>query len=200
MLTLYNCRPNSFDSSTDFHFLSCSKPSATVPRDQKQLILPSTLYFTAFLKVSSKVLISVYLFAFFYFHSVIRWNSKIHFIIIIIIVFSHQRYLIVFHWSLSDSKSPQVSGTLFCILAVLNNVVVWMASTRIPTSKSSSPFSNPLVTVRNAPITIGIIVTCIFHIFITSNLGGARGVMVIVVGNGHGDTRTNPGRDWLHFT
>ena len=28
----------------------------------------------------------------------------------------------------------------------------------------------------------------------------ARGVMVIVVGNGHGDTSSNPGRDWLHFT
>ena len=47
----------------------------------------------------------------------------------------------VFHWSLSDSKSPQVSRTLLSILAVLNNAVVWMVSTRPPTSKSSSPFS-----------------------------------------------------------
>ena len=46
----------------------------------------------------------------------------------------------VFHWSLSDSKSPQVSRTLLSILAVLNNAVVWMVSTRPPTSKSSSPF------------------------------------------------------------
>ena len=30
--------------------------------------------------------------------------------------------------------------------------------------------------------------------------GCARGVMVIVVGNGHGDTSSNPGQDWLHFT
>ena len=30
--------------------------------------------------------------------------------------------------------------------------------------------------------------------------GGARGVMVIIVGNGHGDTSSKPGRDWLHFT
>ena len=30
--------------------------------------------------------------------------------------------------------------------------------------------------------------------------GGARGIVVIVVGNGHGDTSSNPGRDWLHFT
>ena len=71
----------------------------------------------------------------------------------------------VFHWSLSDSKPPQVSRTLLSILAVLNNVVVWMVSTRPPTSKSSNPFSNPLVTVPNAPITIGIIVTCMFHSF-----------------------------------
>ena len=30
--------------------------------------------------------------------------------------------------------------------------------------------------------------------------GGACGVMVIVIGNEHGDTSSNPGRDWLHFT
>ena len=71
----------------------------------------------------------------------------------------------VFHWSLSDSKSPQDSRTLLSILFVLNNVVDWMVPTRAPTSKSSSPFSNPLVTVLNAPITIGIIVTCIFYSF-----------------------------------
>ena len=74
----------------------------------------------------------------------------------------------VFHWNLSDSKSPQVSRTLHSILAVLNNAVVWMVSTRPPTSKSSSPFSNPLVMVRNTPITIGIIVTCMFHNFFNS--------------------------------
>ena len=28
---------------------------------------------------------------------------------------------------------------------------------------------------------------------------GARGVMDIVVENGHSDTSSNPGRDWLHF-
>ena len=74
----------------------------------------------------------------------------------------------VFHWSLSDSKSPQVSRTLLSVMAVLNNVLVWMVSTRPPTSKSSSPFSNPLVTVPKAPITIGIIVTFMFHSFFNS--------------------------------
>ena len=74
----------------------------------------------------------------------------------------------VFHWSLSDCKSPQVSTTLLGILAILNNVVVWMVSSRPPTSKSSSPFSNPLVTVPIAAITIGIIVACKFHSFYNS--------------------------------
>ena len=33
--------------------------------------------------------------------------------------------------------------------------------------------------------------TYLFHLWI----GGARGVVVIVVGNGHGDTSSNPRRD-----
>ena len=33
--------------------------------------------------------------------------------------------------------------------------------------------------------------------FRTSVLGSQT---IIVVGNGHGDTSSNPGRDWLHFT
>ena len=43
-----------------------------------------------------------------------------------------------------------------------------MVSTHAPTSNSSSPFSNPLVTIPNAPITIDIIVTCMFHSFFNS--------------------------------
>ena len=35
---------------------------------------------------------------------------------------------------------------------------------------------------------------------LSSNCGGAHDVMVIVVGNGHDKTSSNPGRDWLHFT
>ena len=74
----------------------------------------------------------------------------------------------VFHWSLSDSKSPQVSRNFLSILAVLNNVVVWLVSTRPPTSKSSSYFNNLLATVPKAPITIDIIVTFMFHSFFNS--------------------------------
>ena len=74
----------------------------------------------------------------------------------------------VFHWSLNDSKSPLVSRTLLSILAVLSNPVVWIVSTRPPTSKFSKPFNNPLVIVPNAPITIGTIVTFMFHSFFNS--------------------------------
>ena len=33
-----------------------------------------------------------------------------------------------------------------------------------------------------------------------NNWSGARSVIVIVVGNEHGDKSSNPGRNWLHFT
>ena len=78
--------------------------------------------------------------------------------------FSHQ----AFHWSLSDCKSPQVSRTHLSILAVLNNAIVWMVSTRTPTSKSSSPFNSLFVTVPKAPITIGIIVIFMLYSFFNS--------------------------------
>ena len=35
----------------------------------------------------------------------------------------------------------------------------------------------------------------VFTIYKPFSGGGARGIMVIVVGNGHGDTSSNPGRD-----
>ena len=77
----------------------------------------------------------------------------------------------VFHWSLSDSKSPQVSRTRLRILVVLSTAIIWIVSTRPPTSKSSRPFNNPLVIVPNAPITIGTIVTLMFHSFFNSQQG-----------------------------
>ena len=74
----------------------------------------------------------------------------------------------VFHWSLSDSKSPQVSRTRLSILSVLSNAVVCIVSTHPLTSESCRPFNNPLVTVPNAPITIDTIVTFMFHSFFNS--------------------------------
>ena len=54
------------------------------------------------------------------------------------------------HWSLSDSKS-----------------IVWISISPF-ISKFSSPFTNPLVTVTRAPITIGITVIFMFHSFFSS--------------------------------
>ena len=89
-------------------------------------------------------------------------------ILLLIRVFHIRRKLMVFHWRLSDSKSPQVCRTLLSILAVFKNPLVWMVSFRPPTSKSSRPFYNPFVTVPKAPITIGIIVTFMFQSFFNS--------------------------------
>ena len=80
--------------------------------------------------------------------------------------FSHLCSLVVFHWSLSDSKFPQAYRTLLCILSNLNNVVVWIVSNRLLLSNSSGPLSNPLGTVPSALTTIGIShlhVTQLFH-------------------------------------
>ena len=74
----------------------------------------------------------------------------------------------VFHWRLNDSKSSQVSRTLLSILAIFNNAVVWIVPTRPPTSKSSRPFNTPFITVQKSPITIGIIVSFMFHSFFNS--------------------------------
>ena len=88
-------------------------------------------------------------------------------IIIIIIIYSF-RGLMVFHWSLSDGKSPQVSMTRLRIQAILSNVVIWIVSTCPPTSESLRLFNNPLAIVPKAPITIGTIVTFMFHSFFNS--------------------------------
>ena len=55
--------------------------------------------------------------------------------------------------------------TLLTILSGLNSAVVWMASTRVHISNSSSPFTNTLVTVPSVPFAIGITVTFMFNSF-----------------------------------
>ena len=94
-----------------------------------------------------------------------------HYYCLLFEAFLHQRWLVAFHGSLSDSKSYQVSRTLLSILADLNNVVVWMVTTRPLISMSSSLFNNPLVTVQRAPIIIGINVTFMFYSFSISKQG-----------------------------
>ena len=69
----------------------------------------------------------------------------------------------IFHWSRRNRECHQISRILISILADLHNTVVWMISTGPCIPKSSSPCTNPIVTVPNAPITIGITVTFMLH-------------------------------------
>ena len=71
----------------------------------------------------------------------------------------------VFHWSLSDSKSPQVSNTFISILGVLKNAVVLMVSVRLPIYNSSSPLTKPFGFVLCVPITVSTTINLIFHSF-----------------------------------
>ena len=48
--------------------------------------------------------------------------------------------------------------------------------------------TNPIVDLAQPPVIT-------FFTIMSPFLGGARGVIVIVVGNEHGDTSSNPGRD-----
>ena len=64
----------------------------------------------------------------------------------------------VFHWILSDSKSPLVFRTPLSNLNDLNNAIVWMISAHPPISNSSNPFIRPLVIVPSTTITTEITV------------------------------------------
>ena len=70
-----------------------------------------------------------------------------------------------FHWSLSDSKFPQVSWTLLSILTDLNNAVLWIVSVLL-ISSSSDPISKIFGTIPCAPNIICITVTLIVHNFL----------------------------------
>ena len=72
----------------------------------------------------------------------------------------------VFHWSLSDSKSPQISRTFLSILADPCNAVVLMILACPLMSNSSSLFTKPLGTVPSPTIRIDMIITFIFYGFL----------------------------------
>ena len=95
-------------------------------------------------------------------------------------IFVHQRCCLslhttvfFFYWSLRDSKSSQVSRTLFNILANFNNAVVWIVSTCPLISKPSNSFTNLLGVVLSALITTSI--TVMFDIIISRNNCGIAG-------------------------
>ena len=70
--------------------------------------------------------------------------------------------LAVLYWSLSDSKSLQISRTLFSILAHLNSAVVWIGSIL---SLPSSHFSRPLEIILTTLTSTIISITFKFHSF-----------------------------------
>ena len=76
----------------------------------------------------------------------------------------------VFHCSLSDSKSLQVSSILLSTLANVNNVAVWMVSTCPVICKSSSPCTNHQVTITRQANTV----TFLFHNFSFNFLARSR--------------------------
>ena len=131
-----------------FHFLLNFTPKFI---SCTHLKIMNTLFFLLLLLLLLIIIIFFFFFFFFF------WES-----------FSHQRLPMVFHWSMSDSKSPQVSRTFLSILADLNRAIVWMIYTCPLIYKSSSPYTNPLVTVSRAPITNGISVTFMFYSFFNS--------------------------------
>ena len=97
----------------------------------------------------------------------VTFNEFIIIIIILFLVsFSHKYYLVVFHWSLTDSNSSQVTRTLLGILANLNNAVVWMVLILLQISNFSYRSSKPFVTIPSTPITTGI--TVMFQSFFSS--------------------------------
>ena len=83
----------------------------------------------------------------------------------IIIIYSSR----VFHISISWWFFTGVWVTASLLKSPGLISVFWPSSAMLsPTSKSSRPFNNPLVIVPNAPITIGTIVTFMFHSFFNS--------------------------------
>ena len=72
----------------------------------------------------------------------------------------------VFHRSLNESNSPQVSRTLLRVLADFDNTVVWMFPILPLISSTASSFCKLLGTVSSTPTTIGISIIIIIIIII----------------------------------
>ena len=100
---------------------------------------------------------------------VIEWHHfyyKYYLIIIIIII-------ILLFWEFLHQCKLMVSRMLLSILANLNNAVVWIVSTHPLISKSPSPCTNPLESLKDwyrdsETITIGITITYSYHNFFSS--------------------------------
>ena len=81
-----------------------------------------------------------------------------------------QFQLMVFHWSLPDSKSLQLSRTLLSISADLNSPVVWNVSILPQISSLPCLFTRPSGTVQSTPTTI----RCIHYFHVLSSLARSK--------------------------
>ena len=108
------------------------------------------------LKIYAKLIVTNYYYYYYYYYCYYFTFPR---------VFHTPHLLMVYHWNLSDSKSPKSSEFFFNILANLNNAVVWMISPCPLISKSSSSCTNPLMNLLSTLITIGITITFPFHSF-----------------------------------
>ena len=161
---MISTRPSTSKSSSPF-----SNPLVTVPNAPITIGITVTWMYHVFFYFPSQVEVLIHLFIYFQFYSVVSRDSKFNLLLLLLLsLFEFFTSALADSLLVSNNKSPHVSRTFLSILAVLNNAVVWMVFTRLPTSKSSSPFNNPLVTAPIAPITIGIIVTWMFHSFFNS--------------------------------
>ena len=72
----------------------------------------------------------------------------------------------VFYWSPSDNKSPQVFNTLLSILANFNNAAFWTVSACALIQTPLAPLPGLWGSIPSATNTTGITVTFMFHSFL----------------------------------
>ena len=90
---------------------------------------------------------------------------------------------------------------MLSILNIVSLKISWLAEVdpRAPFSKATTPKCRE--GCKSFPLTAPLTFDPYFRMLNVKKAsstifdGGARGVVVIVVGNGHGDTSSNPGRD-----
>ena len=147
---MVSTRPPTSKSSSPF-----SNPLLTVPKATITIGIILTFMFHSFFQFPNKVEVLILLFTFFQFIIIIYSFRILH--------ISASWWFLTGVWvTASLLKSPGLVSVFCPFLAMLS--FGWSP----PTSKSSRPFNNPFVFVPNAPITIGTIVTFMFHSFFNS--------------------------------
>ena len=181
---MVSTRPPTSKSSSPLN-----NPLVAVPKAPITIGIIVTIVFHSFFKSLAR---SMYLSFFSHSFSFILWSARTLLLLLLLLLFTPLEFFTsvladgsllllllfrVFHISVSwwfftgvwvTASLHKSSRTLLSILAVLSNAVIWIVSTRPPTSKSSRPFNHSLVIVLKVPITISTIVTFIFHSFFNS--------------------------------